>query len=90
MEMKLDGEPLELHPTPPSILKLIACLEKLPDNEVFSNPNVCRLSGIAPQSLAFHARDPALAAYREKGYRNMNLWGNPRAIAELRRRKALP
>lgn len=84
--LKLGGRPLDLNPLPPSAVKLKAFLDKAPADELFTTADLAaktRIPVLAQNPNLFKMLD----AYRSK-LGNRMLWGNPRAIAELKRQVA--
>lgn len=93
--LKLNGKPLDLNPViPASILKIRGFLEKAPADELFENRDFAAKMNVAVSTLG-----RAATAYAEHvngfthsvrlyGQPQRRFWGNPKAIAELRRQTA--
>lgn len=84
--LKLHGKPLELNPAPPLARKIKTYLEGLGDDQLRTSEQVCQETGTTLRTLRSGDYGQHLGAYHQFCTRfNCNLWGNPRAIAELKR-----
>jgi len=87
MALKLNGKPLDLNPLTPSAQKVKAFLDKAPADELFTTAELAqkaRAGRVEDQTQIFTR---SLPAYWER-VSNRVLWGNPKAIAELRKQVA--
>jgi len=86
VQLKLDGSPLDLHPLPPMVSRILRFLDTLPDNEVVTSSFLVNSLSISRASLEKAAPHSGLEQYRAK-HANKNYWGNRCAIAEFRRQQ---
>lgn len=82
--LKLNGKPFQLHPTPPSVLKLTAALDKCPADELYLSADLAKL-GVSANSVGTYSNlIPTYTCIVGK----LRYYGNPKAIAELRKQVA--
>jgi len=80
-KLKLNGKPFNLKPASPTETKLLHFLSRAPVDEIYTIPELSKKTGCARCSIE---RCEALAEFTTLlGPRRY--WGNPKAIAELRR-----
>lgn len=65
---------------PLAIQKLIAKLESLPHDEVYTTQSMMRIHNSSRTTLGHYGTHPILTKYRYKGTDGRVLWGNPAAI----------
>jgi hypothetical protein len=80
--LKLGGKPLDLSPKHPVFDKLRTFLDKAPADEVFTKDQLTIFCSMG--TAAFDRARPILAEYTTL-CAGVRYWGNPAAIAELRR-----
>lgn len=80
--LKLNGRPLQLKQEPGAVRKVIALLDKSPEDEVFLTADVIQKSGVSSTSLSTAVRTGSLNNHSALVGKH-RYWGNPRAIAEL-------
>lgn len=83
MPMTLNGKPFVFDGLMPGTRKVIAVLEKCKDGQYFTTDQVAAMAKISVSSLRSHAKPPQ--KYRHQVAQQM-WYGNPRAIAKLRKR----
>ena len=83
--LKFQGKPVELASLLGVEGRLVATLEALPEDEVFTYGDIADRSKINPDTLQNAARKPRFGKFRYRLGRR-TFWGRPVAIAELRRR----
>jgi len=84
-ELLMDGEVFDPDRPTERLLKIQTFLDGSPDNEIFSFPNLRRISGCSEKAAYEFARLPEFAGYIYKRG-NALLYGNPKAIALLRKK----
>lgn len=82
--LKLNGKPLELRETPPTVVKLAAFLSKSPADEVFTIQTLCAKVSAPARTVRENQRHKLLAPHSLLVGR-IRYWGSVKAIAELRR-----
>ena len=86
VKLKLNGKSLELHSLPPSIIQIKTFLDKAPEDELFTTPELAVRLGLSYVHVRILYRNSALIPYSYScGNREKRFWGNPRAISELMR-----
>jgi len=85
-QLKVDGKPLDLHSPPPMVCRIMAFLATLPDNEVMTSQKLLTSLGVSIASIEKASPHKSLNTYKAK-HAGRLYWGNPRAIAELRRQQ---
>lgn len=84
--LKLDGKPLSLVRTPPSLVKMSTFLKSAPTDELFSAQELARvlkLSHHGMNEMRFTQAPELVDCTFKIG--NTRYWGHPKAIAELKR-----
>ena len=70
-------------------VKVLAYLNKLPNDDVIPTSELSKVLGCKPDSLTDKQAPEELADYTERvpnnAGQNIRVWGNPKAIKELRR-----
>lgn len=89
MVLKLNGKPLELSPLSPTAQRILDFLKRAPADEVFYSEQVAEKLDIRRDYL----KESGLGAkviFHEFTimFRNKRIWGNPKAIAELKKQVA--
>lgn len=84
MPLKLNGKPFDLRPLAPSIQKLLAYLDKSPQDEIFTAPELCTRAGVASDYLSQSDRLKAFDGYTATVGRQRYM-GHPKAIQELQK-----
>ncbi len=83
--LKLNGKPLDLNPCQPALASVIQFLDKSAPDELFNTAELMSRARTARTTLSKGA--DALTSYRFQ-IANKMYWGNPKAIAELKRQTA--
>lgn len=84
---KLNGKPLDLRPSPPAVLRLIATAKKLPNDELVDAFEMARKLGMSAASLKLHTGED-VRAYRhvvQVSTRKFVVFGNAKTIAQLKK-----
>ena len=82
--LTLDGKPLNLKPVSPSLEKVRAFLESLKDDELVTTPVLSERTGVGLTYVRDMVPLAPFKGCRHKVSRSL-YWGNPRAIAALRK-----
>lgn len=82
--LKLNGKAFAIRPAPPRIERIMAELDALPPDELFTTPEILKRLRTNLDALNSHAAQ-ALADYRQICHGHQRYWGSRKAIAELRR-----
>jgi hypothetical protein len=86
MTLRLDGKPLCLRPLSPTAERIRSLLDSLPATSLLTTAQLQQKIGAG--ETAVHRASKTLADYREPVNTNRGVsiyWGNPKAIAELRK-----
>lgn len=86
--LSLDGKPFHTFQLPPIVQKVIKFLDQQSPTEIFTVSQLARLVGCSMRTLKDNGSLPELEKYSalaRLGPTLKRLWGNPRAIEELRR-----
>ena len=87
VRLKLDGKEFSLWRTNPTHTKLKDFLDKAAVDELYTGRELARKTGVASSTVSDYAKgfvDVFGGDYTEKSG-SVRYWGNPKAIAELRR-----
>lgn len=83
--LKLNGKPLEVASTPPSVQKFRSYLDTLPADELFTSTQLIQDGKANKELLTVCAR--TIPEYRVF-WNNKNVWGSPAAVEAFRKQVA--
>lgn len=89
VRLKLNGKAFHLNQKRPMVIQIQTSLDKAPADEIYTQGELARIAGLSLHSIRGDTAQliAILAAYTEK-LGPKRYWGNPHAIAELRRQTA--
>jgi len=89
VSLKLDGERLVVKQSSPLLRRIKAFLDAAPPDDLFTMQKLARLIPCCDSRIAHYTSSPELQGY-SLPFGNRRYWGNPHAVAELRRQKENP
>jgi hypothetical protein len=87
MPLKLNGKPIDLNPPSPSILKVMAVLEKLGPDDLYDREHMMQMSKLG--SSAFKSSMVEACKGHSLLVGKTRYWGSKQAIASLRKQVGL-
>lgn len=82
--LRLRGRPFQAKPPAPATIAIVKFLDAAPSKEVFEVDQVANKTGFQIKTISSYAKSPMLADYSVR-LGATRYWGNPKAIAQLKR-----